>query len=78
MVLTSMAATFGWRMAANVDALNQDGVSWVSANDVLAPVLAYIMLGLYATFFPPVDVTRFERIRCALFAAAFVVNVVAI
>jgi hypothetical protein len=76
--LTTTVATFGWRMVANVGALNQDGVSWVSANDVLAPVVTFVMLGMYATFFVPVDSTRFEKLRCALVAVALVVNIVAI
>jgi len=70
--------TFGWRLAANVDALNSDGMPWVSANDALAPIVTYVLLGMYAAFRPPADVRKFEQLRVALAVVAFVVNVVAI
>jgi hypothetical protein len=76
--LTTTVATFGWRMVANVGALNQDGVSWVSANDVLAPALTYMSLGMYATFVVPANARRFEKLRAALFTVALVVNILAI
>ena len=76
--VTTAAATFGWRMAANVGPLNQDGVPWVSANDVLAPMLTYVLLGMYATFLTPDDPVKFEKLRCVVAAVALVVNVVAI
>jgi hypothetical protein len=76
-VITGLT-TFGWRVAANVDAMNSDGVNWVSANDVLAGFLVYLTLGMYASFAPPRDVERFERLRVALAVAAIVVNVLAI
>jgi Kef-type K+ transport system membrane component KefB len=77
-VLTTTAGTFAWRMVANVGALNEDGVSWVSANDVLAPMLTYLLLGMYAAFVPPSNADRFERIRCLLAGVALVINVIAI
>ncbi len=76
--LVAGLTTFGWRLAANVDALNADGVPWVSANDALAPVVTYVTLGMYASLRPPTDTRRFEQLRVALAAVAFVVNVVAI
>lgn len=71
-------ATLGWRLAANVDALNRDGTPWVSGNDALAPIITYVLLGMYAAFRPPSDARRFEQTRVAVSAIAFVVNVVAI
>jgi hypothetical protein len=70
--------TLGWRLAANVDALNRDGTPWISGNDALAPIVTYILLGMYAALRPPTDLRRFELLRVALAAVAFVVNVVAI
>ena len=70
--------TFGWRLVANVDAMNTDGVTWVSANDVLAGALVYLTLGMYAALRPPQDAERYERLRVALTTVAIVVNVLAI
>jgi hypothetical protein len=71
-------ATLGWRLAANVDALNTDGVPWVSANDALAPIVTYVLLGMYAALRPPRDAQHFEQARVAVAAVAFLVNVVVI
>jgi len=71
-------ATFGWRLAANVDALNTDGVTWVSANDVLAGFVTYLTLGMYAAIKPPRDAPKFEQLRVAIFVVAVAVNVAAI
>ncbi len=71
-------ATLGWRLAANVDALNRDGVPWVSANDALAPVVTYVLLGMYAAVRPPQRPRRFEQLRAAVAVVALVVNIVAI
>lgn len=70
--------TFGWRLVANVDAMNTDGVTWVSANDVLAGVLVYLTLGMYAALRPPQNAQYYERLRVALTAVAIIVNVLAI
>src|ERR671926_1346460 len=37
-----------WRAAGNTFALNDDPIPLVSPNDVLCPVLTYVLLGLYA------------------------------
>jgi len=76
-VLT-VAATMLWRLAANVAALNDDGIPWVSANDVLAPLVVYLVLGMYADLAAIDDRRRFEVLRVAITAAALVVNVIAI
>jgi len=66
------------RLAANVDTLNRDGVPWVSANDALAPVVAYVLLGMYAAVRPPQRPRRFEQLRAAVAVVALVVNIVSI
>src|SRR5947208_13142563 len=71
-------ATFGWRLVANVDALNADGINWVSTNDVLAGLVAYLILGMYAALSPPADLARFEKVRVAIAAITIAVNVIAI
>ena len=70
--------TLGWRLAAHVDALNTDGVPWVSANDALAGAITYLTLDMYATIRPPQHPARYARLQVALAAAALVVNVVVI
>src|SRR5512135_2640691 len=42
------AAVFLWRKSANMPQLNSDGLQGFSANDWLAPVVTYVVLGLYA------------------------------
>ena len=71
-------STFGYRLAANVDALNSDGVPWVSANDALAGIVTYVALDAFAAIFPPVDPQRFRLTQTAVAATAIVINVVAI
>jgi hypothetical protein len=67
-----------WRSAGNTGALNADPIAGVSPNDVLAPLVTYLFLGMYAAFRRPADVARFEQIRVLLLLVSFVVNVVTI
>ena len=46
-VLTGLSILV-WRLAGNTQALNEDPIAFVSPNDVLCPVLTYVVLGLYA------------------------------
>src|ERR687886_314804 len=39
-----------WREAGNTDVLNEDPIPLVSPNDVLCPIVTYVVLGLYAQF----------------------------
>jgi hypothetical protein len=71
-------ATFGYRLCANMPQLNNDGVPNFSANDVLAPAVTYILLGIYASVHPPADPIRFAKLRALLTGIALVVNVVTI
>lgn len=52
-----IAATVGlsilkWREAGNTPSLNDDPIPLVSPNDILAPVLTYVCLGVLAGFRP--------------------------
>lgn len=71
-------AVFLWRKSANMPQLNNDGLSPFSANDWLAPTLAYVMLGLYASVRRPGNDRSFAQARALAVLAAFVVNVVTI
>jgi hypothetical protein len=74
----SAGAVFLWRKSANMPQLNNDGLSPFSANDWLAPMLTYVVLGLYASVRRPGNDRRFAQARALAVLAAFVVDVVAI
>jgi len=67
-----------WRSAGNTGALNNDPIPAVSPNDVLCPVVTYLLGGWYAAFRHPVDAERFEQARVLLTLVSFLVNVVTI
>lgn len=76
--LVAMAATFGWRLCANMPQLNNDGVPGYSANDLAAPMFTYVLLGIVAAVQPPTDPVRYGRVRALLAAVALAVNVITI
>jgi len=76
--VVTAASVFVWRKSANMGQLNDDGLSPLSANDWLAPVLTWVFLGIYAAFRPPAEPTRFARLRALLTVLSFLVNVVTI
>jgi hypothetical protein len=76
--LVTAASVFLWRKSANMGQLNDDGLSPLSANDWLAPVLTYVFLGVYAALRPPADPQRFGRLRALLTVVSLVVNVATI
>jgi hypothetical protein len=76
--LVAAVATFTYRLAANMPQLNRDGVPGFSANDLLAPAMTYVLLGLYASVRPPEDPARFAVARALITGVALVVNVVTI
>jgi hypothetical protein len=76
--LLAAAAVFLWRRSANMPQLNRDGLNGFSANDWLAPVLVYVVLGLYASVRRSGNERRYAQTRALAVAAAFVVNVVTI
>jgi hypothetical protein len=67
-----------WRKSASMPKLNNDGLSPFSANDGLAPTLAYVVLGMYASVRRPGNDRRFAQARALAVLAAFAVNVVTI
>ena len=76
--ILSVGAVFLWRKSANMPQLNDDGLSPFSANDWLAPVVTYVVLGMYASMRRPGNDRRFAQARTVAVLAAFVVNVVTI
>jgi hypothetical protein len=67
-----------WRLAGNTQPLNDDPLPLVSPNDVLCPVLTYVILGLYADVRRGVDRPGWGRVRALLTIASLIVNVVTI
>jgi hypothetical protein len=78
-----IAATVGlsiliWREAGNTPALNDDPIPLVSPNDVLAPVLTYVCLGLLTGFRASIVDSEWPRLRALLTLLSLVVNVATI
>jgi hypothetical protein len=78
-----IAATVGlsiliWREAGNTQALNDDPIPVVSPNDVLAPVLTYVCLGLLTGFRRSIGGSEWPRLRALLTLLSLVVNVATI
>lgn len=71
-------AVYLLRASANMPQLNNDGIQGFSANDWLAPMLVFVVLGVYADLFPPRNQRRFAQARAAATIVAFAVNVVTI
>jgi hypothetical protein len=69
-------SVFAWRMVGNVAPLNNDPIPPFSPNDVLCPMITYVLLGIYATFRPPADLGQWEKTRAWLTMVSLVVNVV--
>jgi len=68
-----------WREAGNTPSLNDDPIPVVSPNDVLAPVLTYVCLGLLAGFRTSIGgESKWPRLRALLTLLSLVVNVVTI
>jgi 4-amino-4-deoxy-L-arabinose transferase-like glycosyltransferase len=76
--LLTAGAVFLLRKSANMPELNNDGLQGFSANDWLAPIVAFVALGLYGAARPPAEPRRFEQARAAATVLAFAVNVVTI
>jgi hypothetical protein len=78
-----IAATVGlsiliWREAGNTPSLNDDPIPVVSPNDVLAPVLTYVSLGILAAFRSSIGGSAWPRLRGLLTLLSLLVNVVTI
>src|SRR5438128_2432364 len=77
MGLLAGLAVFLWRQSANMPQLNEDGLSGFSANDWLAPVVTYVVLGCYGSFRQANEVAL-GRARALAAVVALAVNVVTI
>ncbi|MGE5264212.1 MAG: hypothetical protein ACM3S0_12595 [Acidobacteriota bacterium] len=66
-----------WRMAGNVAQLNDDPIPLLSPNDVLCPVVTYVLLGSYGAFRDS-RIVRWGQVRALLTLVSFAVNVVTI
>jgi hypothetical protein len=71
-------SVLAWRLAGNTPQLNDDPVPPFSPNDLLCPVVTYVLLGVYAAFRRPAEPAQWERARAWLTIVSFVVNVVII
>ena len=67
-----------WRLAGNTASLNEDPIPVVSPNDVLCPVVTYVVLGLYAGVRGTAAHPRWPHVRAALTVLSLIVNVVTI
>jgi hypothetical protein len=76
--ILAAGAVFLWRKSANMPQLNDDGLPPFSANDWLAPVVTYAVLGMYATVRRTSHDRRLALARTITVLAAFAVNVITI
>jgi uncharacterized membrane protein (DUF4010 family) len=76
--ILAAGAVFLWRKSANMPQLNDDGLPPFSANDWLAPVVTYAVLGMYATVRRASHDRRLALARTIAVLAAFAVNVITI
>jgi hypothetical protein len=76
-ILTGLSILF-WRLAGNTPPLNEDPIPLVSPNDVLCPVVTYVVLGLYGGLRGIEAHPRWPHIRAALTILSLVVNIVTI
>jgi hypothetical protein len=67
-----------WRAAGNVPALNNDPIPAVSPNDVLCPLVTYLLMGMYSAFRPQVTPGDFERLRVWIAVISLLVNIITI
>lgn len=72
-------SVLAWRSAGNTTALNADPIPAISPNDVLCPVMTYVLLGVYGALrHPGGHGVRFEQTRAVLTLVSFAVNVITI
>jgi hypothetical protein len=76
--LLTGGAVILFRKSANMPQLNSDGLQGFSANDLLAPTVVFVVLGLYAAFRQTNDPRRLAQACAAATVVAFVVNLVTI
>ena len=67
-----------WRFAGNTTTLNDDPIPWVSPNDLLCPVITYVVLGAYGALRRQTSDAGWPMLRAQLTIVSLVVNVVTI
>ena len=76
--LLTAGSVFMLRKSANMPQLNKDGLQGFSANDLLAPTVTFVTLGLYAAFRRSAGSRRFDQALASATIAALAVNVITI
>jgi hypothetical protein len=67
-----------FRLGANVQQLNDDPIPLASPNDLLCPVVTFVVLGVYTGLRGARDETHVARHRALLTLVSLVVNIVTI
>ena len=67
-----------FRLGANVQQLNDDPIPLASPNDLLCPVVTFVVLSVYAGLRDTRDEARFARDRAILTLVSLAVNIVTI
>ena len=67
-----------FRLGANVQQLNDDPIPLASPNDLLCPVVTFVVLSVYAGLRDTRDEARFARDRAMLTLVSLAVNIVTI
>jgi len=76
--LLTATGVFLFRKSANMPQLNNDGLQGFSANDWLAPTVAFVLISMYGSVRPAGDARRFGQARVLATIGAFAVNVITI
>lgn len=71
-------AVVGWRLCANMGALNDDGLPGFSANDLAAPIAVFVVLSVYADLRVLADPRRYGQLRALAVVITLAVNVITI
>jgi hypothetical protein len=67
-----------FRLGANVQQLNDDPIPLASPNDLLCPIVTFVVLSVYAGLRDGLDETRFGRNRALLTLVSLAVNIITI
>lgn len=76
--LCTAIAVFLFRKSANMPQLNNDGLNGFSANDWLAPTVAFVLVSLYGSVRPIGNERHSGQARALATIGAFAVNVITI
>jgi hypothetical protein len=76
-LLAGLSVLF-WRSASNVAQLDNDPIPPFSTNDLICPIVTYIVLELAAACLHPIEGEHWEKTRASLTLVSFLVNVLVI